>query len=106
MLFDLLDLHFFAKTKVYFPESSWSKPTEKITSRCTARKFNCFLTEGIFWPSILPVLVGTYLRRETFRKSIAPRPYPDRYHNPVGSPKLQNQFRSIECFGSNVICSM
>ena len=54
MLFDLLDLHFFAKTKVYFPESSWSKPTEKITSRCTARKFNCFLTEGIFWPSIIP----------------------------------------------------
>ena len=48
MLFDLFDLHFFAKTKVYLPESSWSKPTEKITSRCTARKFNCFLTEGIF----------------------------------------------------------
>ena len=54
MLFDLLELHFKHPQNLNISESSWSKPTEKITSRYPARKYNSFLTEGIFWPSIIP----------------------------------------------------
>ena len=38
MRFDLLDLHFKHPQNLYFPESLWAKPTEKITSRYPARR--------------------------------------------------------------------